>query len=208
MSNSQTVGPRRGFLRKQATNGKPVRLVGISGRKGAGKDTVAKYLSDKHPNAIRVAFADELKILAMRYFGLSWSDVNGTQEQKAAQCPSCKPGVSVRNVLQTIGQSWRDLSPDIWVRNMARTVEAIRSVSADDTLIIIPDVRYPDEVRAIQQWGGLVIRLNRIPFPDSHESETALDGFDGFDALIFNDRQTLTETLEIADFIARAWGVL
>jgi hypothetical protein len=45
------------------------------------------------------------------------------------------------------------------------------------TCILTPDVRFPNELKAIQEMGGVVIRLTRAPFGDEdrHESETALD---------------------------------
>lgn len=69
-------------------------------------------------------------------------------------------------------------------------------------LIFIDDIRFPDEVDMIRSEGGVVIRLerpggSRIATPD-HPSETALDGYKGFDATIINagDVTDLRESVE------------
>jgi len=53
----------------------------------------------------------------------------------------------------------------------------------------ISDVRFPGEVEAIKAHGGVVIRINRpeVISTDTHESETALDNYQGFDAVVEND---------------------
>ena len=57
---------------------------------------------------------------------------------------------------------------------------------------IITDVRFPNEVEAIKDRGGIVIRINRDNGTraidvNPHLSETALDDYDGFDYVIEND---------------------
>jgi hypothetical protein len=55
---------------------------------------------------------------------------------------------------------------------------------------IITDVRFPNEVKAIHDKDGIVIRVNRpiavIQELPIHESETALDDYRNFDAYISN----------------------
>ena len=57
---------------------------------------------------------------------------------------------------------------------------------------IITDVRFPNEVKAIEDKGGTVIRIERTPrsygteFKIEHSSETALDDYD-FDYVINNN---------------------
>lgn len=54
---------------------------------------------------------------------------------------------------------------------------------------IITDVRFPNEVQAIKDRGGLVFRVNRVDVElskDQHESETALDSYTDWDGIILN----------------------
>src|SRR5687767_1356970 len=59
---------------------------------------------------------------------------------------------------------------------------------------IITDVRFPNEVEAIKNKGGLVFRVNRVGITstDDHPSETALDSYTQWDGIILNnDMQSL-----------------
>ena len=60
--------------------------------------------------------------------------------------------------------------------------------------IVIPDVRFKNEVQAVKDWGGKAVQIIR---PDNdpvsaahatHASETELDGYSGWDYTIVNDR--------------------
>lgn len=57
---------------------------------------------------------------------------------------------------------------------------------------IITDVRFPNEVKAIKDKGGIVIRVDRHnhpnePYPSTHESEIALDNYNNFDYYLINN---------------------
>lgn len=95
------------------------------------------------------------------------------------------PGVmTAREVLQFFGSDViRKMYSDAWVN---ATIQRIAAESPE--LAIITDVRFPNEVMGIQNAGGKVIRLTRAPFKeDTHNSETALDNYGGFDAIIDNE---------------------
>tara|TARA_R100001244_G_scaffold120565_1_gene90177 strand:- start:2776 stop:3039 length:264 start_codon:yes stop_codon:yes gene_type:complete len=75
-------------------------------------------------------------------------------------------------------------------------------------LAIVPDVRFPNEADAIKQAGGKVIRLTRSPHDDQHESETALDDYEGFDHVLDNANSSLDETNRALMEVLRGWGWL
>lgn len=58
---------------------------------------------------------------------------------------------------------------------------------------IIPDVRFPNEIKAIKNRDGIIIRLQRPDNDngDNHLSETALDEYDGYDYVINNNADFL-----------------
>ena len=70
---------------------------------------------------------------------------------------------------------------------------------------IIPDVRFPNEVEAIKERGGIVIRVNRSTTKSdsnsNHESEIALDHYHDFDAIINNDKTIGHLTHEVMDIL-------
>ena len=75
---------------------------------------------------------------------------------------------------------------NVWVEATIRKIKADKAEFA-----LVTDVRFPNEVESIQQEGGIVIRLTKQKFEDTHQSETALDSFGAFDFTIKNDDLTI-----------------
>jgi len=90
-------------------------------------------------------------------------------------------------------------------------------------IIITADVRFPNEVKCIQELGGHVIRLLRNPHDDQHESETALDviqsktkfrdggGIElrlGTDANIFFDAVIDNRNMSVAETSEKIWKLV
>lgn len=153
-----------------------VRLIGIAGRKGHGKDTVARMLQERGFTVQR--FAGPLKAMLRAFYKEHGVD-DATIERKIegdlkeAPCPLLL-GKTPRYAMQTLGTEWGRvcIHPDLWVRSLqARVAEQTAAV---------PDVRYPNECEAITESGGKVVRVmahRRVP-PDhhsAHTSETAVD---------------------------------
>jgi hypothetical protein len=154
-----------------------MKILGISGHKGAGKDTVAESLQDfwpcTKPSIIR--FAGSVKEIVARVVFAKAKFVEGMKYETVH-------GRTGTEWLQLIGTDWfRNELPDCWVNCYKATVNAIVEWGIENDLgehciVLTPDVRFPNEVKAIHDLGGHVIRLTRTPFPeDKHESETALD---------------------------------
>jgi hypothetical protein len=83
-----------------------------------------------------------------------------------------KPGfMTGREVMEFVGTSvFRRIYSDVWVN------ATINQIKRDNTkLAIICDCRFPNEVDAIKQASGKVVRLTRDPFNSSFSSESALD---------------------------------
>jgi hypothetical protein len=164
-------------------------VIGISGKKRSGKTALAQFLASRIEGARVVNFADELKAIAERLYGLDPREMNGDKGRMLSFGPT------VREVLQKLGQSAREIWPDAWVNAWEfRVVELWRT--AGRVPILAGDVRFPNEVEAIHAMGGLVIRLTRNPSAtlDRHESETALDGYTEFDLVIDNAQMSAEET--------------
>jgi hypothetical protein len=98
------------------------------------------------------------------------------------------------------------MNPNIWVDSCVNRIYA----SGTD-LAIVPDIRFPNEVEAIQKAGGKIIRLTRKPHEDSHVSETALDGEEAngkFDYILDNAKLSMDETNIKLMEVLRKWGWL
>jgi hypothetical protein len=157
------------------------KIIGISGKFGTGKDTVAESIIRRNPEYELCPFAENVKHIVSIITGTTISE-QYTRSGKA-KIPVGMP-FTIGKYQQIVGQGMRDLiSPDVWVN-------ATLLKSAEYK--IIPDVRYPSEVKSIEEHGGIVIRLLRenLDLQDgrdpNHTSETALDGY-VFDYVVEND---------------------
>ena len=173
-------------------------IIGISGKAGSGKDTAAKMLEVLYANpnisyedfANRryknftdiqiVHFADTLKETAQVLFRIGEWETN-TQEGKKTTINWI--GKTVRELLQGIGQGLRDaIDFDIWVKILFANTEGWSNY-------IIADVRYPNEIKAIKERNGILLRIDRKDAgAGNHSSETALDNYKEWDVHIENNR--------------------
>ncbi len=146
-------------------------LIGITGRKGVGKSTLASMLRDEISGAEIVAFADALKddVAAMIAdipmivppIGRAWLDAH--------------KGTVFGPLCQGYGSLMREaIHPDYWVDVLARETEDLDAV-------IIPDVRYANEAHWVKVQGGLLVaidgpsRWEGDQRDTSHPSETGVD---------------------------------
>ena len=172
-------------------------IIGISGKAGSGKDTAAKMLEVLYANPdisyedfankryknfadIQIVhFADSLKETAQVLFRIGEWETN-TQEGKKTTINWI--GKTVRELLQGIGQGLRDaIDFNLWVKILFANTE-------DWSNYIIADVRYPNEVKAIKERNGILLRIDRKGAgAGNHSSETALDDYKEWDVHIENN---------------------
>jgi hypothetical protein len=89
--------------------------------------------------------------------------------------------MTYRHLLQMIGNSFRDINPNVWVNSLFCDYN-------DSSSWIITDVRFPNEFVSVRDRGGLNIRVERkTKYSDNDITETALDQYDKFDYLIKNN---------------------
>lgn len=181
-------------------------LIGISGKMGAGKDTLAQCLQQfkTYNRSFEIKkFASKLKECAYLLTGVrdQWS-------QEGKQRYLLEWGMTVGEFQQKLGtEAVRDnIHPDAWIIALFSDYQEMGfydeysnySVVFPDW--IITDVRFPNEADAIKRRGGYLVRINGTRTKDvrdaNHVSETALDSYQGFDYIF--DNSTLThEELEI-----------
>lgn len=138
-------------------------------------------------------FADPLKTICMNLFGLTYEQCYGPEEAKNSATTIPKPQgtlvFTARELMQYVGTNmFRILKPDVW------TSYCINQVLEENSgLAIIGDCRFPNEVGAIHEAGGKIIRFLRCPYPDGHPSEVALDNYNEFDVVIDNSKMSVEE---------------
>ncbi len=177
-------------------------LIGLSGKKRAGKDTVAAHLVANY-GYTRYAFADIMRTAALaldpiipQHDGMP-ETVRLSNFFDDAAAPTveeweiAKANPEVRRLLQRLGtEVGRDLfGEDFWVEQTFDAIDADNTLGAD-ARVVITDVRFPNEAASIHRNGGIVVRVHRpmtVPAILEHPSETALDGYGNFDHSLVND---------------------
>ena len=142
------------------------KLIGIAGRKGSGKDTVARLIQKQHPEMITRSYAAPMKEACNIIFG--WSPMN-MENLQFKETVDPEFGVNPRRALQTLGTEWgRDLiHPDLWVLSMRKFI------LASEKPVIVTDVRFENEAQLIRALGGKLIHIETDInlLKDAHISE-------------------------------------
>jgi hypothetical protein len=159
------------------------------------------------------AFATTLKDIAMGLFELEKSSVYGTDEEKNKptqytweDMPTKVKGktgaMSGRDFIQYFGtEICRKIFSEVWT---SRTIKDIQL--EESKLAIISDARFVNEVEAVKNAGGKVIRLTRSVAKDNHQSESALDNYTEFDAVIDTQNLNIEESCQALTKILEEWG--
>ena len=133
-------------------------LIGLCGPAGAGKNTVAEFLTDSGGRTpLQMAFADPLYECISTITGLPVARLKG-RDVKETVIPWL--GKSPRQMLQTLGTEWGrgTIHPEIWIRI---TMERAKPELAAGRVVVITDVRFDNEAQAVIDAGGEVWRVVR-----------------------------------------------
>ena len=152
-------------------------LIGIVGRKGSGKSTISDYIRT-HRQLKEISFSDPLKDAISTIFGIPYRSLID-QNLKEVEIPEW--GLSPRKIMQKFGGGLREIHPDVGVRftehSIRRQITPYRHYPVDRFRgVVVPDVRYPNEVDMIHRNDGVIIKV--VPFGgwpaqeyDEHPSE-------------------------------------
>jgi hypothetical protein len=182
-------------------------IIAFAGRKQSGKTTCSEFVQKYANGFIRpfdsakiYNFADPLKTdICMNILGLSYSQCYGddTDKNTLTDISWEDKRLTAREVMQFVGTDiFRKLKNDVWA---GATITKIGLEKP--SLAIIADCRFPNEVEAVKNAGGLVIKLTRNLYNSDHTSERALDvhNYDpkNFDLVIDNSQITISEQNEM-----------
>lgn len=157
------------------------KVVGVTGRKGNGKDTLGNYLVTNYGYK-RIAFADALKDACRCIFGFTEEQLYGSLKETTDEFWQTSP----RRVLQFVGTDlFRDHLMEImpWI-NQNIWVEVVKKKILDEwktnpnTRFVITDVRFPNEIDLINQLNGITVRVSRPSInidTDPHPSEIQIE---------------------------------
>lgn len=189
-----------------------IQLIGISGHAGSGKDELAKLIYSTYTETYSERFADPLKEACAHAFGMPLSDFHSS-EYKEISDPYW--GVSPRMIAQFIGSElfrdhvWRLLpndQNDFWVRRMWGKLSGLQRHQDDgdyevgDT-VVIPDVRFQNEIDFITDNDGVHIHLIREGADgkvglENHQSESQNFSLAGGNTYVIKNDGTLEDLFE------------
>lgn len=193
-------------------------IIAFAGRKQSGKTTCSEFVqkyangSIEPYNSVKIYnFADPLKLdICINILGLTKDQCYGTDDQKneLVDCYWENKQLTAREVMQMVGTDmFRTMQKNVW---SAATIRKINNEKP--SMAIIADCRFPNEVEAIKDAGGMVIKLNRNPYNSSHSSEIALDAdrYDQnlFDLVIDNQNMTIVEQNQYLKKFLQNKGIL
>jgi hypothetical protein len=159
-------------------------IIGFVGFIGSGKDTAADYLVNFH-GFRRDSFANTLKDAVAAVFGWDRTMLEGRTKEAREWREQVDPWWSKRLDMPTLTPRWvlqywgtevcrKGFHDDIWIASLENKLRN----SKDD--IVISDVRFPNEITAIHNAGGKVIRVKRGPEPEWYEAAASTNrGPDG-----------------------------
>jgi hypothetical protein len=149
-------------------------IIGFVGFIGSGKDTAADYLVNFHGYR-RDSFANTLKDAVACVFGWDrvllegrtkeareWREQVDTWWAERLNMPNLTP----RLMLQLWGTEVcrNGFHDDIWIASLENKMRK----TGDN--IVISDVRFPNEIKAIHNAGGIVVRIKRGDDPDWYDA--------------------------------------
>lgn len=186
-----------------------MKLIGLAGRKHSGKDTVCTIIGALvGPERVaRVAFADALKIEVFDWLaaGMPGSDLPDVVYYASLDLdgldprPPCASELDklmwvdrnkdqLRKLLQAWGTDYRRKQDENYLIDRCRERIA-QKASEGYQVIVVTDCRFPNEADMVKGLGGDLVLVARpgLPNDDTHASETAMVGYDGYDYGIVND---------------------
>ena len=177
-------------------------IIGINGKIGSGKDTVGKiiqYLRCHNTGEITIQdvmsnpehewwleeqskfeikkFAGKLKETASLLTGIDIEDFEDQEFKKLYMSPEW--GMTYREFLQKLGtEAMREgLHTNVWVNALFADYKPPKMSQYNPSNWIITDMRFPNEMEAVVEKGGITIRVVRPgTVTGEHPSEIALDG--------------------------------
>lgn len=194
-----------------------MKLIGIAGPAGSGKNAASDVLCREHGFAM-VALADPIKRCVANLWDWApeklWGESKFRNEADLRYMRPDGEPLSPRHALQVMGtQFGRACDADVWVRYALRVAERLQRGDCvyDPTIglrtcygvgdmmrpkvnVVIPDVRFANEIKAIRAAGGKVWRIVRNGAglkgeAGQHASEQELKTIpsDRFDVVIDNN---------------------
>lgn len=166
----------------------------------SGKSTFATALSQAVPGSRVIKFADAMRRVVVPFVapfvkgGVAEVSAWLNDERKDKEIIP-ELGVTLRHCLQTLGSGWgrHMIHPDLWVMIVRKDIQAARKEGVP--LIIVDDLRMPNEYRMLAREYAHLIRVFRRdpPATPPHESNAQLEDFSFHEQVLSVSVEQLTE---------------
>lgn len=147
-----------------------MKLIGLHGHAGAGKNTFAEEFH--YASFFEYSFATPIKTVCMEVFGLSHMDfLDRNRKEELIDFWNKSP----RELAQYVGtEMFRNhFGSDIWIKSLeARLIRDLYAREHENKKVIITDVRFQNEADWIIKQGGWIIHLTR----PGHEGNVGIQG--------------------------------
>ena len=186
-------------------------IVGIAGKKRAGKDVIANFLVNEYAFLLYKFATPMKKIVHIMY---DWDERHTEGDLK--EVVDLKWGISPRQALQVLGTDWAQYDlcskfplfgeitgKDLWV-NLFKSWYKKHS----EFNVVISDVRFPHEVEILKEMGAVLFKTTRpgLSLTDTHESESYIDGLNVDYNL--NNNSTVENLKKLVDNILKIDGYI
>ena len=175
-------------------------ILGLTGRAQSGKDTVYHLIKESLPHipVERRAFADKLKASVAALLGITLADVERLKTDgythltlltaPGGMLPPSFHVMNMRELLQRYGtEAHRNVfGEDFWLAAALPPDDRY-----NDKLVVVTDVRYPNEADWIHELGGVVVSVVRSGIPEIAESNHASEqplSYPNIDFVLLNDQ--------------------
>ena len=167
-----------------------MKILALGHRKRTGKDTFARFLvtylrtHTRNLNIQKAGFADKLKDICHQMFNWAglmdglYYDANPDQREM----PLPKIGKTPREIWIAVGNEFRNVYEHVWIDYL------LNKQNCD--ILIVTDLRYPNEFNRVKQLGGLCCKVVRPDLPITHDiADDALQNYEDnkWDHHIIND---------------------
>jgi len=182
-------------------------IIGLSGYARSGKTTIAQLMVKNHGFEC-IAFADAMRNMLyatnpiiVLFYEEKFREVTRLQQlvDTLGWDQAKVEYAEIRELLQRFGTEGgrKFLGEEIWVETLFKNAKTDR--------IVIPDVRFPNEAKAIRDRSGSIIQVARTGLGpvNGHQSETLLEN--DWDYSITNDG-TPEDALRTIGEIIGGWG--
>ena len=154
-------------------------IIGFVGFIGSGKDTAADYLVNFHEFR-RDSFANTLKDACAAVFGWDRVLLEGRTKEAREWREQVDPWWAERLGMPNLTPRWilqywgtevcrTGFHDDIWIASLENKMRK----TGDN--IVISDVRFPNEIKAIHNAGGIVVRVKRGDVPEWYAAAESMN---------------------------------